>query len=53
MGRYGSLQFGIESFFVQEGSGHMYERAIREHKLSAELAVTSSGQAALRGLRIE
>src|SRR5215218_10333925 len=53
MGRYGSLQFGIESYFVQEGSGHMYERAIREHKLSAELAVTSSGQAALRSLRIE
>ena len=53
MGRYGSLQFGIESYFVQEGTGHMYEQAIREHKLSAELAVTSSGQAALRSLRIE
>jgi uncharacterized membrane-anchored protein len=53
MGRYGSLQFGIESYFVQEGTGHRYERAIREHKLSAELAVTSSGQAALRSLRIE
>jgi uncharacterized membrane-anchored protein len=53
VGRYGSLQFGIESYFVQEGTGHVYERAVREHKLSAELAVTSSGQAALRGLRIE
>ncbi len=30
MGRYGSLQFGIESYFVQEGSGHMYEQALRE-----------------------
>ena len=53
MGRYGSLQFGIESYFVQEGTGLRYEQAIREHKLSAELAVTSSGQAALRSLRIE
>jgi uncharacterized membrane-anchored protein len=53
MGRYGSLQFGIESYYVQEGSGHRFEQAIRDRKLSAELAVTSGGQAALRGLRIE
>ena len=51
--RYGSLKFGIESYFVQEGSGRRYEQAIRDRKLSAELAVTSSGQAALKGLRIE
>jgi uncharacterized membrane-anchored protein len=53
MQRYGSLQFGIESYYVQEGTGRRYEQAIRDRKLSAELAVTSSGQAALRGLRIE
>lgn len=53
MERYGSIKFGIESYFVEEGSGRVYEQAIRERKLSAELAVTSSGQAALRGLRIE
>jgi len=53
MERYGSLKFGIESYFVQEGTGRVYEQAIRDRKLSAELAVTSSGQAALRGLRIE
>jgi uncharacterized membrane-anchored protein len=53
MERYGSLTFGIESYFVQEGTGHRYEQAIRNRQLSAELAVTSSGQAALRGLRIE
>jgi uncharacterized membrane-anchored protein len=51
--RYGSLTFGIESYFVPEGTGYQYEQAIRNHKLSAELAVTSGGQAALRGLRIE
>jgi uncharacterized membrane-anchored protein len=53
MQRYGSMQFGIESYFVEEGTGHRFEQAIRERHLSAELAVTSSGQAALRGLRIE
>jgi uncharacterized membrane-anchored protein len=50
---YGSLKFGIESYFVQEGTGRVYEQAIRDRKLSAELAVSSSGQAALRSLRIE
>jgi uncharacterized membrane-anchored protein len=53
MERYGSVKFGIESYYVQEGTGRGYEQAIRNRKLSAELAVTSSGQAALRGLKIE
>jgi uncharacterized membrane-anchored protein len=53
MERYGSLKFGIEAYYVQEGTGLGYEQAIRDRKLSAELAVTSSGQAALRNLRIE
>jgi uncharacterized membrane-anchored protein len=53
MERYGSMKFGIESYFVQEGTGRAYEQAIRDRKLSAELAVASDGQAALRGLRIE
>jgi uncharacterized membrane-anchored protein len=51
--RYGSVQFGIESYYVQEGTGRRYEQAIRDRKLSGELAVTSGGQAALRNLRIE
>ena len=53
MGPDGALQFGIEAYYVQEGAGREYERAIRDRKLSAELAVSSSGQAALRALRIE
>lgn len=53
MERYGSMKFGIESYFLQEGTGRAYEQAIRDRKLSAELAVSSSGQAALRGLRID
>ena len=53
IGRYGSLDFGIDAFYVQEGTGHRYEQAIRNRRLSAELAVTSSGQAALKSLKIE
>jgi len=53
MKRYGSMEFGIEAYYVQEGTGRRYEQAIRDRHLSAELAVTSGGQAALRGLRID
>jgi uncharacterized membrane-anchored protein len=53
MGSHGSVQFGIEAYYLQEGTGRRYEQAIQDRQLSAELAVTSSGQAALRALRIE
>jgi hypothetical protein len=53
MGPYGSLEFGIEAYYVQEGTGRVYEQAIRDRQRSAELAVSFCGQAALRGLRIE
>jgi uncharacterized membrane-anchored protein len=47
------IEFGIESYFVQEGKGKEYEDAIRSRRLSAEVALTPDGHAALRGLRIE
>ena len=50
---WNQLEFGIESFFVQEGEGRRYEEAILDRRLSAEIAVTRDGEAALRGLRIE
>ena len=50
---YGQLLFGIEAYYVQEGKGKKYEEAIRHKRLSAEIAVTSSGRAALRALIIE
>ena len=49
----GRIEFGIESYFVEEGKGKEYERAIRDRRLSAELAVTADGQAVLRGLRTD
>lgn len=50
---HGRLQFGIEAFYLQEGKGKDYEMAIRQKRLSAEIAVTSSGRAALRRLRTD
>jgi uncharacterized membrane-anchored protein len=50
---FGRIEFGVEAYFVQEGEGKKYEEAMRTHQLSAELAVTEDGQAALQGLRIE
>jgi len=50
---YHRIECGIESYYVQEGTGREYERAIRNRKLSAEVAVTADGQATLKALRIE
>lgn len=49
----GRLEFGIESYYLQEGKGYQYEQAVRNGRLSAEIALTADGQAALRGLWIE
>jgi uncharacterized membrane-anchored protein len=49
----GSLRFGIESFYVPEGTGRKYEEAQRDRRLWAEVAVTPWGQATLRGLHID
>jgi uncharacterized membrane-anchored protein len=50
---WGRLAFGIEAYFVQEGRGREYERAILSGQASAEVALTADGTAKLRGLRIE
>lgn len=50
---WGRVEYGIESFFVQEGTGLQYEEAARSGTLSAEVAVDDSGQAVLKQLMIE
>ena len=47
------IEYGIESYYVQEGTGADYEQAIRSHRLSAEVAISPDGPAALRSLRID
>jgi uncharacterized membrane-anchored protein len=49
----GGVVCGIESYYVQEGKGRDYEEAIRNHKLSAEVAIGSDGGATLKKLIIE
>lgn len=49
----GRVEYGIESYFVQEGTGRKYEDAVRSRTLIAELRVNRDGTAALHGLKIE
>jgi len=51
--RWGQIEFGIEAYYVQEGKGREYEAAVRDRRLSAEVAVTPGGSAALLRLWIE
>jgi len=48
-----SIEYGIESFFVQEGVGLEYEKAVRNKSLSAEVVVDSKGNAMLKGLVVD
>lgn len=50
---WNTIEFGIESFFVEEGTGLDYESAARSGELFAEIALTKSGKAALKSLRIK
>jgi uncharacterized membrane-anchored protein len=45
--------YGIESYYVQEGTGHDYERAVRSRRLWAEVALDRGGNPTLRRLVIE
>ncbi len=49
---WNQISCGIESYFVQEGTGREYEEAARGQKLSAEVAIAADGRAALRKLHI-
>jgi uncharacterized membrane-anchored protein len=46
-------RFGIESYYVQEGTGHDYENAVRRRSLWAEVALDGHGNPSLRRLVIE
>jgi uncharacterized membrane-anchored protein len=50
---YGRVTYGIESYYVQEGTGRAYEQAVRDRRLSAEVALSRDGTPALRRLIIE
>jgi uncharacterized membrane-anchored protein len=48
-----SLRYGIESFFVPEGTGRELETLVRDKKLSALIAVDADGNAGIKGLIVD
>lgn len=45
-----SVHYGIESFFVPEGTGRELEQMVGDKKISALIAIGSDGEAAIKGL---
>ncbi|MBA2127549.1 hypothetical protein DLM45_15155 [Hyphomicrobium methylovorum] len=48
-----NVRYGIESYFVPEGTGRVLEEKVRDHKIEAIVAVGGDGEAALKGLVID
>ncbi|MFA5957858.1 GDYXXLXY domain-containing protein [Hyphomicrobium sp.] len=48
-----NLRYGIEQYFVPEGTGRALEDQVRTHKIEAIVAVGSDGTAALKGLVVD
>ena len=46
------IEFGIEAFYLQEGKGTIYEQAIREKKLVAEVYLSPDGFAQMKKVHI-
>ncbi len=48
-----SVRYGIESYFVPEGTGRELEQKVRDKKISAVLAVGASGDVAIKALMVD
>ncbi len=48
-----SIRYGIESYFVPEGTGKELEEKVRDKKISAVLAVGYSGNVAIKALVVD
>ncbi|MBL8882434.1 MAG: GDYXXLXY domain-containing protein [Hyphomicrobium sp.] len=46
-------RYGIESYFVPEGTGRALEEKVRSHSIKAVVAVGADGTAALKGLIVD
>jgi len=51
--RSARLAYGIESFFVPQGSGRAIEAAQRGGRVTVEVAIAETGEAAIRSLAID
>lgn len=47
------MRYGIESYFVPEGTGRELEQKVRDKKISAVLAVGQSGDVAIKALIVD
>lgn len=47
------VRYGIESYFVPEGTGREIEQKVRDKKISAVLAVGKSGDVAIKALMVD
>jgi uncharacterized membrane-anchored protein len=47
------VRYAIESYFVPEGTGKVLEEKVRDKKISAVLAVGSSGDVAIKALVVD
>ena len=48
-----NVRYGIETYFVPEGTGRALEDKVRAHKIEAIVAVAADGTAALKGLIVD
>jgi uncharacterized membrane-anchored protein len=48
-----NVRYGIETYFVPEGTGRALESKVRDHKIEAIVAVGGDGTAALKGLVVD
>lgn len=46
-------RYGIESYFIPEGTGRALEKLVREKRITAVVAVGNDGTAALKGLKVD
>ena len=49
----GRIRFGIESYFVPEGTGAEIEKQVRDHKIKAVVAVGADGLSAIKALEVD
>jgi len=48
-----NVRYGIETYFVPEGTGRDLESKVRDHKIEAIVAVGADGTAAIKGLVVD
>lgn len=48
-----TVSYGIEQYYVPEGTGQALEQKVRDHKIEAIVAVGPDGSSALKGLIID